>query len=84
MSKVCYQVLTKFLCSGGAGDEGGMVNGDAISENGDSKHDIIVITGKPERCEAAKQALLVSKACQVPLSVIVYAYTKCDQEKRLF
>ncbi len=41
------------------------VNGDAGSESGGEgdkpkKCDIIIITGKKENCEAAKQALLVS------------------------
>ena len=35
----------------------GDVNGE---EGGHNKADVIIITGKPENCEAAKQALLVS------------------------
>ena len=41
-----------------------MVNGDARSDDGTNgttrKNDIIIITGKPENCENAKRALLVS------------------------
>ena len=39
-----------------------MMNGEANgeAEEGTSKHDIIIITGNKDKCEAAKNALLVS------------------------
>ena len=45
------------------GEGEAVANGDVSSEEGGEKgtrkNDIIIITGKPERCEAAKKDLLV-------------------------
>ena len=45
------------------GEEEPVANGEVSSEDGSDKgirkNDIIIITGKPEKCEAAKKALLV-------------------------
>jgi len=52
------------------------VNGDIASDAGDGgqmapkKQDIIIITGKKENCEAARDALLVSVYCK-PINYIL-------------
>ena len=47
------------------GEEEPVANGEVSSEEGGEKAvrkvDIIIITGKPEKCEAARKALLVSR-----------------------
>lgn len=55
-----------------------VINGSLSSEdssNGPRKSDIIIITGKPENCQNAKQALLV-RICFFPVSGL------CDTENR--
>lgn len=46
-----------------------VVNGEVSSENGSEegtrKQDTIIITGKPENCQAAKKALLVSPCSHI-------------------
>ena len=52
----------KFVFLAENGLPNGDVNGDETAHN---KSDVIVITGKPENCEAAKQALQVGSLQRV-------------------
>ena len=44
-----------------------VVNGNGLDHPRPSSSDIIIVSGKPENCEAAKQAMMVSEMEVFPL-----------------
>lgn len=70
------------------GEEEPVANGEVSSEDGSDKGtrktDIIIITGKPEKCEAARKALLVSLLmCGLTVSVHYISRVDLYARKRL-
>ena len=70
------------------GEEEPVANGEVSSEDGSDKGtrktDIIIITGKPEKCEAARKALLVSLLeCWLTVSVDYISRVDLYSQKRL-
>lgn len=70
------------------GEEEPVANGEVSSEDGSDKGtrktDIIIITGKPEKCEAARKALLVSLlVCWLTVSVDHISRVDLYAQKRL-